>query len=99
MRKLAWGLAVLAALAAVVFVLERSAAKPLPDQPSKVEVRAARGDRSVVKATGIIKPRVGAEVRVGSRVSGVVKRLYVPREVPDPMQTPARRAWPLSPST
>jgi HlyD family secretion protein len=32
---------------------------------------------NVVKATGIIKPRVGAEVRVGSRISGVVKHLYV----------------------
>lgn len=41
-------------------------------------VRVGRRDiASVVKATGIIKPRVGAEVRVGSRVSGVVKRLYV----------------------
>jgi HlyD family secretion protein len=41
-------------------------------------VRVARRDlASVVKATGIIKPRVGAEVRVGSRVSGVVKRLHV----------------------
>ncbi|MGH9162389.1 MAG: efflux RND transporter periplasmic adaptor subunit [Vicinamibacteraceae bacterium] len=41
-------------------------------------VRVVRRDiGSVVKATGIIKPRVGAEVRVGSRVSGVVKRLYV----------------------
>lgn len=30
-----------------------------------------------ITATGIIKPKVGAEVRVGSRVSGVVKRLYV----------------------
>jgi RND family efflux transporter MFP subunit len=41
-------------------------------------VRVTRRDiESVVKATGIIKPRVGAEVRVGSRVSGVVKRLYV----------------------
>ena len=30
-----------------------------------------------VKATGVIKPRVGAEVRVGSRISGVVKRLHV----------------------
>jgi len=30
-----------------------------------------------VLATGIIKPKVGAEVRVGSRVSGIVKRLYV----------------------
>jgi HlyD family secretion protein len=36
-----------------------------------------RNIESVVKATGIIKPRVGAEVRVGSRVSGVVKRLHV----------------------
>ncbi|MCP5051111.1 MAG: efflux RND transporter periplasmic adaptor subunit [bacterium] len=31
---------------------------------------------STVIATGIIKPGVGAEVRVGSRISGVVKRLY-----------------------
>jgi RND family efflux transporter MFP subunit len=30
-----------------------------------------------VKATGVIKPRVGAEVRVGSRISGVVRHLYV----------------------
>ncbi|NOU19777.1 MAG: efflux RND transporter periplasmic adaptor subunit [Bacteroidales bacterium] len=28
-------------------------------------------------ATGIIKPKVGAEVRVGSRASGIVKRLHV----------------------
>jgi RND family efflux transporter MFP subunit len=52
-------------------------------QPERVAaeaqvVRVARTDIAfVVKATGIIKPRVGAEVRVGSRVSGVVKRLYV----------------------
>ena len=31
---------------------------------------------SSVLATGIIKPRVGAEVKVGSRISGVVSRLY-----------------------
>lgn len=31
----------------------------------------------VVKATGVIKPMVGGEVRVGSRISGVVNRLYV----------------------
>ena len=31
---------------------------------------------SSVLATGIIKPMVGAEVRVGSRVSGLVKRIY-----------------------
>jgi macrolide-specific efflux system membrane fusion protein len=41
-------------------------------------VRAARGDVGpVVKATGVVKPMVGAEVRVGSRASGVVSRLHV----------------------
>lgn len=30
-----------------------------------------------ILATGIIKPKIGAEVRVGSRASGVVNRLYV----------------------
>ncbi|HHS14153.1 MAG TPA: efflux RND transporter periplasmic adaptor subunit [bacterium] len=40
-------------------------------------VRVTRRDiYSSVLATGIIKPMVGAEVRVGSRVSGVVKRLH-----------------------
>jgi RND family efflux transporter MFP subunit len=32
---------------------------------------------SFVKATGVVKPRIGAEVKVGSRVSGVVARLHV----------------------
>ena len=32
---------------------------------------------STVLATGIVKPKVGAEVRVGSRVSGIVMKLYV----------------------
>jgi HlyD family secretion protein len=32
---------------------------------------------SSILATGIIKSKIGAEVRVGSRVSGIVKRLYV----------------------
>lgn len=41
-------------------------------------VRVARRDIGrVVKATGVVKPMIGAEVRVGSRVSGVVKRLFV----------------------
>jgi len=32
---------------------------------------------SFVKATGVVKPRIGAEVKVGSRVSGAVARLHV----------------------
>jgi macrolide-specific efflux system membrane fusion protein len=33
--------------------------------------------KNTVVATGVIKPKVGAEVRVGSRASGIVKKLYV----------------------
>jgi macrolide-specific efflux system membrane fusion protein len=32
---------------------------------------------STVLATGVVRPQVGAEVEVGSRVSGVLRRLYV----------------------
>jgi len=39
--------------------------------------RTAQRRDTEVKATGVIKPMVGAEVRVGSRVSGVVQRLFV----------------------
>lgn len=41
-------------------------------------VKVIRQDlRTSVVATGVIKPMVGAEVKVGSRVSGVLKNLYV----------------------
>lgn len=43
---------------------ETTIAKPIPPN-------------TTISSTGIIKPKTGAEVRVGSRVSGVVKRLYV----------------------
>lgn len=50
-------------------------------EPTSADVETVRVIRrdvgTVVKATGVIKPRVGAEVRVGSRTSGVVKRLHV----------------------
>ncbi|HBE41486.1 MAG TPA: efflux RND transporter periplasmic adaptor subunit [Bacteroidales bacterium] len=38
-------------------------------------VAVRRDIGSAVLATGIIKPKVGAEVKVGSRISGVVKKL------------------------
>ena len=31
----------------------------------------------MIKVTGVIKPEVGAEIKVGSRVSGTVERLFV----------------------
>lgn len=45
--------------------------------PGQTDVVTRRDMGSSVLATGIIKPRTGAEVRVGSRVSGIVKRLHV----------------------
>ncbi len=51
----------------------RAAAGPVLDTTTVVR----RDVRRTVKATGVVKPRVGAEVRVGSRVSGVVRRLFV----------------------
>jgi RND family efflux transporter MFP subunit len=56
---------------------EESPATPSPAPRRKID--------HVVKATGVIKPRIGAEVRVGSRVSGVVRRLFV--RVGDPVRS------------
>ena len=48
-----------------------------PAQPSRQPATAHRQPARSVKATGVIKPMIGAEVRVGSRISGVVRRLHV----------------------
>jgi len=64
-------LAVLAVLAARYFFGGKK--QKGPEYTTAVVTRRDIG--STVLATGIIKPMVGAEVRVGSRVSGVVKRL------------------------
>jgi macrolide-specific efflux system membrane fusion protein len=37
----------------------------------------ARVVREAITAAGVVKPQVGAEVKVGPRISGVLKRLYV----------------------
>jgi RND family efflux transporter MFP subunit len=71
-------LAVVAVLAAAGLVARLFSAGA---EPAIVGVESVRVTRrsvgTVVKATGVIKPRVGAEVRVGSRISGVVNRLHV----------------------
>jgi HlyD family secretion protein len=79
LRKLTFAVIALVAVCVGAFLWTRAAWTQSQDGAGGAQVvRVARRDIvSVVKATGIIKPRVGAEVRVGSRVSGVVKRLYV----------------------
>lgn len=74
------GFGVVLALSAVLgvwLVLGRDTrAASLPQ--GQAVVRAGRRNLdSVVKATGVVRPVVGAEVKVGSRASGVVERLYV----------------------
>ena len=64
------------AVAGSVAIVSRAPASRSADSPERV--RVTRGDvGAIVKATGVVKPMVGAEVRVGSRASGVVSRLYV----------------------
>ncbi len=79
MKRIVFAVVGLAAIASAVFLWSRVAwTKSDSDRAQAQVVRVVRRDVGyVVKATGIIKPRVGAEVRVGSRISGVVQRLYV----------------------
>jgi len=79
-NKVAFGSAGLAVIVVAGLALARTGATrstgPSTSGPTVVRV-TKRDIGSQVKATGVIKPRVGAEVKVGSRISGVVKRLYV----------------------
>ena len=47
-----------------------------PDPAMTTEKVVRRSFTSTVLATGAVKPQVGSEVRVGSRLSGRVERLY-----------------------
>lgn len=47
------------------------------EQQYETAIIKPRSLNSTVLATGVIKPKVGSEVRVGSRVSGIVKKLNV----------------------
>jgi HlyD family secretion protein len=79
MKKLVLSLVILGAVAVAALVLARgfSSRGEEPVQAEKVVRRARPKADSAVTATGVIKPMSGAEVRVGSRVSGVVRRLFV----------------------
>ncbi|MBI2215499.1 MAG: efflux RND transporter periplasmic adaptor subunit [Acidobacteria bacterium] len=64
---------------AVVITLALLARTRPEEQPPSATIAPTpqRRVETVVKATGVINPMIGAEVRVGSRSSGVVRRLYV----------------------
>lgn len=79
MKRLTWGAVGVGAVALSAGALGWRANSPRNDSKGDAQVvRVVRRDIStIVTATGVIRPRVGAEVRVGSRISGVVRRLYV----------------------
>ena len=65
----------------IVIVVAGCTAGDAPPQRAVNEQPVAknerRRERGGVTATGVVKPMIGAEVRVGSRISGVVRRLFV----------------------
>ncbi len=79
MKRLFFSVATLLAVGLAILLIKQVWAKRDDTDPRNPEmVRVVRRDiASVVKAIGVIKPMVGAEVRVGSSASGIVSRLFV----------------------
>lgn len=79
MRRFVLGFGIVGAVAVAAVLLGREAATRGQDRLQGADVaRVVRRDIGfAVTATGVVKPRIGAEVRVGSRISGVVQRLRV----------------------
>jgi macrolide-specific efflux system membrane fusion protein len=79
MKKVTWGIVAAGLVLLPVALLGRGAVGPAPREGGDLEaVRVSRRDiHTRVKATGLIRLMTGAEVRVGSRASGVVERLKV----------------------
>jgi len=79
MRKLIVSCVVVGIVTVSIFIwLRLGKAQSRQDPHGTEAVRVMRREiGSAVKSTGVIKPMVGAEVNVGSSVSGVVVRLFV----------------------
>jgi HlyD family secretion protein len=74
----AWTIALAAAAVPLALFASARARHGAGEAGARETVRVARRTiGTFVKATGVVKPRIGAEVKVGSRVSGVVARLHV----------------------
>lgn len=64
------------AIAVVAAVASSRTGSGKPETAFSTAVAEKRDLGSLVQATGIIKPKVGAEVRVGARITGKVEHLY-----------------------
>lgn len=78
MKKLLLGALLFVSGAGLAFIIMTALPTRTSDYPqSQASTTVTRRDiSSSVLATGVVKPMVGAEVRVGSRISGIVKRLH-----------------------
>ena len=63
-------------IAVAAFVAHSRANNDQSDRAFTTALVERRDMGSIVQATGIIKPKVGAEVKVGARITGKVERLY-----------------------
>ena len=78
MRRLTISILVIIIAGAAFFVYQRMDSNASEPPVARQTARAAmRSMSATVLATGTIRPRVGAEVKVGARISGQVTRLYV----------------------
>jgi macrolide-specific efflux system membrane fusion protein len=68
--------AVLAVIAAATATYRQFAGKNTKEQSFQMETIKKRDIASSVQATGVIRAKIGAEVKVGARISGRVERLY-----------------------
>ena len=66
----------LIAIALGLFVAHSRAGSDKSENGVTTAVVEKRDMGSLVQATGIIKPKVGAEVKVGARITGKVEHLY-----------------------
>jgi HlyD family secretion protein len=69
-------LAVTILIAIIVIVVHSRAGNDKSESAVTTAVVEKRDMGSLVQATGIIKPKVGAEVKVGARITGKVEHLY-----------------------
>ena len=73
----ALGAAMVVAAAAVGWWAWRTGGAEATAPAARIVTPSRRAVASSVLATGVVRPRVGAEVRVGSQVSGIVEELNV----------------------
>jgi HlyD family secretion protein len=77
MKRFAGGAALIVAItAAIAGALSRQSAGDAASNLQFVRV-TRRTIATIVKATGVVRPMLGAQVRVGPRISGIVRQLFV----------------------